>query len=36
MPIRDLDCLSVARRRKALCAVYAVRAQERDVGGAGG
>ena len=30
MPIRDLDCLSVARRRKAVCAVYAVRAQERE------
>ena len=30
MPIRDLDCLSVARRRKALCAVHAVRAHERE------
>ncbi len=30
MPIRDLDCLSVARRRKTLCTVHAVRASERE------
>ncbi|MFT8540391.1 leucyl aminopeptidase family protein [Acetobacter sp.] len=30
MPIRDLDCLSVARRHKTLCTVYAVRACERE------
>lgn len=30
MPIRDLDCLSVARRRKTLCTVHAVRALERE------
>ena len=30
MPIHDLDCLSVARRRKTLCTVHAVRASERE------
>lgn len=34
MPIRDLDCLIVARRRKNLCTVYAVRASERETWGA--
>ncbi|MGG6430574.1 leucyl aminopeptidase family protein [Acetobacter ghanensis] len=30
MPIHDLDCLTVARRRKALCTVHAVRASGRE------
>nr|WP_254604967.1 leucyl aminopeptidase family protein [Acetobacter syzygii] len=30
MPVHDLDCLSVARRRKTLCTVHAVRAGERE------